>query len=106
MYCNFCGKVIQNDANHCAYCGKRVGPVESRHRLLRPNSGKMIGGVCAAFAEYFDLDVALIRVVWVLVAIFGGTGVLAYLIAWIVIPAEQPKLAVHAPENGSHAQAS
>ena len=106
MYCNFCGKVIQNDANHCAYCGKRVGPVESRHRLLRPNSGKMIGGVCVAFAEYFDLDVALIRIVWVLVAIFGGTGLLAYVLAWIVIPAEVPKPVVHAPADGSHAQAS
>ena len=106
MYCNFCGKVIQNDANHCAYCGKRVGPVESRHRLLRPNSGKMIGGVCAAFAEYFDLDVALIRIMWVLVAIFGGTGFLAYVIAWIVIPAEAPKLEAYAPTGGSQTQTS
>ena len=30
MYCNYCGKVIQDDANHCAYCGIRVGAVEAR----------------------------------------------------------------------------
>src|SRR5439155_1473682 len=36
MYCNYCGKVIQDDTNLCAYCGKRVGAVTARKRLLRP----------------------------------------------------------------------
>ena len=47
---------------------------------------RMIGGVCGGIAEYFDLDVSLIRVVWALVALIGGTGLLAYLIAWLIIP--------------------
>jgi len=99
MYCNYCGKVIQDDANVCAYCGQRVGAVAGRARLLRPPKGspdRKIAGVCAAFAEYFDLDVTVIRVVWVLVLLCAGTGLLAYLIAWIVIP-QAPQYALSAP---------
>ncbi len=39
MYCNYCGKVIQDDANICAYCGVRVGGVIARKRLVRPRAG-------------------------------------------------------------------
>ena len=35
MYCNYCGKVIQDDASHCAYCGKRIGSAVARRRLVR-----------------------------------------------------------------------
>ena len=40
MYCNYCGKVIQDDASHCAYCGKRVGSVAARKRLIRPRADR------------------------------------------------------------------
>ncbi|MGA8311575.1 MAG: PspC domain-containing protein [Terriglobales bacterium] len=88
MYCNYCGKVIQDDANHCAYCGTRVGGVAARKRLVRPRADRKIAGVCSGFAEYFDLDVTLVRLVWLLTAVMTGIGILSYPIAWIVMPEE------------------
>jgi phage shock protein C len=92
MYCNYCGKIIQDDANVCAYCGIRVGAVTARKRLVRPRADRKIAGVCAGFAEYFDLDVTLVRLVWLFVVLVGGTGLLAYAIAWIVMPEEPLRL--------------
>lgn len=86
MYCNYCGKVIHDEAHFCPHCGKRVAAVIARKRLVRPREGRKIAGVCLGLAEYFDLDVTLIRFVWVIAVIFGGTGLLAYIIGWIVMP--------------------
>ncbi|MGE5324349.1 MAG: PspC domain-containing protein, partial [Actinomycetota bacterium] len=52
-----------------------------------------IAGVCLGFAEYFDLDVALVRIVWLVCSIFGLLGVIAYASAWIVVPEEPLALA-------------
>jgi phage shock protein C len=100
MYCNYCGKVIQDDANVCAYCGTRVGSVLARKRLLRPRAGRKIAGVCAGFAEYFDVDVTLVRVVW-LISVFLGVGLslIAYVVAWIVMPDEPIALPAPAPSG-------
>ena len=62
--------------------------MDGEKRLLRPRDGAMIGGVCAAIARYFGVDVTLVRVAWVLAVCLAGTGVLAYLICWVLIPRE------------------
>jgi phage shock protein C len=60
--------------------------------LARPRNGRMLAGVCAAFAGYFGLDVTLVRVIWAVVSVItGGAGVLAYLVAWVIIPGEEQK---------------
>jgi len=99
MYCNYCGKVIQDDANVCAYCGTRVGSVLARKRLVRPRVDRKIAGVCAGFAEYFDLDVTLVRLAWLIVAVMTGVGLLAYPVAWIVMPEEPRRLAAPAGQQ-------
>jgi phage shock protein C len=63
--------------------------------LVRPRDGRMLAGVCAGVAEYFGLDVTLVRVIWAVVSVItGGAGVLAYLVAWIIIPGEGQKSSV------------
>lgn len=55
-------------------------------RLTRDVKNKKIAGVCAGIANYFDLDPTLVRVIWILLVCVAGTGVLAYFIAWAVMP--------------------
>ena len=57
-------------------------------RLYRSDSSRMLCGVCAGIAEYFNLDPTLIRLAWALFCILGGSGVLAYILAAIIIPPE------------------
>jgi phage shock protein PspC (stress-responsive transcriptional regulator) len=59
--------------------------------------GRKIAGICIGFAEYFDLDVTLVRIVWAVCSLFGLFGVVAYAAAWIVMPEEPLMLAAHAP---------
>ena len=59
------------------------------NRLYRSRQTRIIAGVAGGLAEYFAVDVVLIRVLWVIAAFVVGGGVLAYFIAWIAIPEEQ-----------------
>jgi phage shock protein C len=55
-------------------------------KLYRSVDDRMIAGVCGGLADYFEVDVTLVRIVTVLLAIFTGVGVVAYIIGIIVIP--------------------
>lgn len=57
-------------------------------RLYRSRDNQMVAGVCAGIAEYLNIDPTLVRLAFLFLAIWGGGGVLAYLIAWIIIPEE------------------
>ncbi|MDR0348112.1 MAG: PspC domain-containing protein [Tannerella sp.] len=62
-------------------------------RLYRSENEKMIAGVCGGIAEYFGLDPALVRLAYIVLSIFTlFSGVLAYLIMWIVIPSSKKRL--------------
>ena len=61
--------------------------MEEPKRLYRSEKDKMIGGVCGGIAEYFTLDPTLVRLGYILLSIFTVfSGVLAYLILWVVVP--------------------
>jgi phage shock protein PspC (stress-responsive transcriptional regulator) len=68
-------------------------------RLTRSRTDGKIAGVCAGIANYFDVDVVLVRAAWVVFSIVPGAiigGVLAYLAAWLLIPeAAEPAAAPH-----------
>lgn len=55
-------------------------------KLMRSGSDKMLGGVCAGVAHYFDIDPTIVRVIWGVLALFYGVSILAYIILLIVAP--------------------
>lgn len=61
-------------------------------RLYRSRIDRKLAGVCGGIAEYFGVDPVLIRLLWVFFTLAAGGGILAYLIAWLVVP--------EAPEAG------
>ncbi|MDY6985863.1 MAG: PspC domain-containing protein [Candidatus Thermoplasmatota archaeon] len=58
-------------------------------KLYRSRKSKVLGGVCGGIAEYFNIDPAIVRILWILLCIFSaGLGIIAYLICWLIVPLE------------------
>lgn len=55
-------------------------------KLYRREDNRILAGVCAGFADYLGVDVNLVRVIWALVSCFAGAGIVAYVIAALIIP--------------------
>ncbi len=55
-------------------------------KLFRSRKNRVIAGVCGGVGEYFGVDPTIIRLLWVVFTLMGGAGILAYIIAWIIIP--------------------
>jgi phage shock protein C len=96
MICPNCQKDIADGSKFCYSCGAAqaqaagappyaysAGP---RKRLVRSSTDTKIAGVCGGLADYFDIDPMIIRLIWVVLFLCGGTGGLAYIILWIVLP--------------------
>ena len=100
MYCSACGVQIGDQASYCSQCGVATGiPHRASSRFQTPlrlsREGAKLAGVCSGFARYLDVDVTLVRVLWVLFTIWPpGVGLIAYLVCWIVIPKDP--VAAHA----------
>ncbi len=60
-------------------------------QLVRLETDRYIGGVCSGLSDYFNLDVTLIRLIFIASILLGGSGLLIYLILWIIIPLESEK---------------
>ncbi|WP_054949986.1 PspC domain-containing protein [Numidum massiliense] len=59
-----------------------------RRRLCKSSYDRWMFGVCGGIAEYFGLDAALVRIVWLIAALFFGTGVLMYFVLFILMPSD------------------
>jgi phage shock protein C len=88
MFCPQCGREYKENVNFCCFCGASmaVAPPRSTKKLMLSRTDRKIAGVCGGFAEYLDMDATLVRVIWVMAALFVGWGVIGYLIAWLVMP--------------------
>ncbi len=99
MFCTQCGNQLREEDRFCSRCGKAVAQPPSltavaaapqRRVLRRIMAGKKIAGVCAGFADYFEMDVTLMRIIFVAMAILPpAIGLIAYVVAWIAVPKDR-----------------
>jgi phage shock protein PspC (stress-responsive transcriptional regulator) len=103
MICYNCQKEIMDGAKYCQHCGAAQKPLTPppgpQKPLRRSRKNKVIAGVCAGLADYFNIDMILVRLIWVLVVLFSGIfpGVIAYFICWLVIPYAEDAAPAPAP---------
>lgn len=68
------------------------GPAEVHKRLYRDENDKILGGVCAGLANYFGIDVVIVRIIFVVLAISFGFGLIPYIILWVAVPSSATKV--------------
>ena len=104
MYCNACGKAIADDARFCAYCGTVLGQPLAPRKLIRSRADRKIAGFCAGLGHYFDMDITLVRLVFVLVTLMAGVlpGVVVYALAWIIVPEEPLRIPIATGQAVTH----
>jgi phage shock protein C len=60
--------------------------MEESRKLYRSRNRRMVAGVCGGLADYFNIDATVIRVLFLILTVFGGTGLVVYLVMWIIVP--------------------
>src|SRR5258705_9842805 len=102
MICNSCQRNIADGSRFCYNCGARqivtgapdiASVTGGPKKLMRSSTDKKLGGVCAGLAEYFDMDVTLVRILWLLVVLCGGAGIFFCFIFLSVFPFCPPPVA-------------
>jgi phage shock protein C len=69
---------------------------EQQHRLYRSQTNKVFAGVCGGLAEYLTVDTTIVRLIWVLLTLLGGSGIILYILAFFIVP-ERPIVMGDAP---------
>ena len=70
----------------------------SGKRLYRSRDDRMIAGVCGGLGDYFNIDPTIVRLILLFLMLWGGGGILVYILAWIVIPEQPVSAKAPAPE--------
>lgn len=92
MICTHCRREIPDDAAFCQFCGgaqQTTDDASGKRLLRRSRVERQISGVCGGIARYFETDPVFVRAAWVVLTIVPGAillGVVAYLVAWLIIP--------------------
>jgi phage shock protein PspC (stress-responsive transcriptional regulator) len=87
--CPYCAEEIRAEAVKCRHCGSAVEGYALTRTWYRVRRGKRVAGVCAGLAREFGVSVTVVRLAFLLGTIFGGgTGVVIYLVLWVVMPYE------------------
>jgi phage shock protein C len=60
--------------------------MEEPRKLYRSQTQRMMAGVCGGLAEYFNIDATVMRVLFLILAVFGGSGIVLYIVMWIFVP--------------------
>jgi phage shock protein C len=68
-------------------------------KLFRSMENRKIAGVCGGLGEYFDIDPTIIRLLWVAITLGFGGGIVAYILAWIIVPQESLVKVVEQPNS-------
>jgi phage shock protein C len=92
MFCTTCGVELTEGDMFCRRCGASTTAGYApppRMPLMLDRTNRKLAGVCAGFARYWDMDVTLLRVLWLVFAIFTGVGFIAYLVAWMALPRDE-----------------
>jgi len=102
MTCARCSRDIEQDSGYCRFCGAAVGANRvsgfGARRLFRSAVDRKVAGVCGGLADYFEVDPTLVRLAVIVLTIYPGAiffGLLAYVIAWAIIPLA-PRAPFHA----------
>jgi phage shock protein C len=102
MFCTKCGSELREQDRFCSACGvataRGAAPPRPEARLSRPMSEAKIAGVCAGFARYLGVDVTVVRILWVVLAVCPlPFGLIAYIVAWIVMPKDPVTVLARVP---------
>ncbi len=88
--CSYCGTEFKPSQNFCSACGKgdtpQQTPVYQPKKLTKDISNKVISGVCSGIGNYYDMDPTIVRILFVIFTMMGGSGILLYIILAIIIP--------------------
>jgi phage shock protein C len=89
MICLNCQREIPDFSNYCSVCGARQHAVTGGKRLMRSSTNYKLAGVCGGIAEYLNADATVVRLIWAILALIPGCvfgGIVAYLLAWVIVP--------------------